>query len=168
MADALTTAVAGYGNYGIGSQGIYDQSGKAVLPLINAAQAQSDPQSVLAQILKGQWTDYETIYKPLKDAMQASTTYNGNAGLLPTLIDQGNQTNNAAFAATTGMQQRSAAGMGIAPTAREASALTTSNGMAKGLAQVTMENQARQTQSDLNRQIVAGMPSQQDVKNAFG
>ena len=112
--------------------------------------------------------DYETIYKPLKDAMQGYTTYNGNAGLLPSLIDQGNKTNDAAFGNTAGMQQRSAASMGIVPTARETTALDTANSMAKGLSQVAMENQARQTQSDLNRQIVAGMPSQQDVKNAFG
>lgn len=165
--DPLLSVVQGYGNYGMGSQGIYDQSGKAVLPLIDAANAANDPRGTMAQILRGQWTDYETVFKPIKDTLEKYTTYNGNAGIQQELIDQGTKANNQAFDITQGMQQRQFAGLGMAPTAREQGALDKAATMNRQLAQADLENQARITQMDLNRQIAAGMPSRSEAQSAF-
>lgn len=123
---------------------------------IYPAGAQNDPRGTMAEILRGQWKEFETTTVPIIKQLEGMTTYAGNTGVVDALKTEARQNAKASFGnvVTDANRQAASLGMSLSPTTQ--GALERSAKLGQAAAEVDGVNRATQYQQDLNRQIVAG------------
>lgn len=126
---------------------------------LSVTAAQADPRGTMANVINSMSDDFFATAVPVKNDLIATTTYNGNKGVVDDLKSKGMAQVQQSFDNAQGVATRNTQRYGMAQTKEQAEAQASSLSSGKALAEVDTLNSATQFQQDLNKQLVSGMGS---------
>ena len=108
-----------------------------------------------AQLLRGQWEDYKTRFRPVENALMAESTYN-NPALRQQAIATGREHVTRSFDNAQAIDDRNLQRLGMKRSAEEQAAASRVGGVERSAAMVDAANRITQRLVDRDREIAAG------------
>ena len=123
-----------------------------------------DPNNIAAQLIKNQFADWESTFKPIELAAMQQISWD-NPQILTNALKRADENAIGSSDAMAGILSRQNASQGIVPTGQQAAATGRILDIDKSLNIASSENRARTTQRQLDDQLLMGAAPNPNILN---